>query len=111
MGLITHNRIYVYIDASPCPVIVDLVIIGFVGTVPEGGPSMVAAPASAAYARRRRPCKCQPCPWVATPTGNSPGRGWLPLAGGPGRSQPPLQGTWLQSTAPIEGPGRGQQPC
>ncbi|RWW08688.1 hypothetical protein GW17_00027857 [Ensete ventricosum] len=28
MGLITHNRIYVCIDASPCPVIVDLVIIG-----------------------------------------------------------------------------------
>ncbi|RWW16948.1 hypothetical protein GW17_00019142 [Ensete ventricosum] len=27
MGLITHNRIYVCIDASPCPVIVDLVII------------------------------------------------------------------------------------
>ncbi|RZR79587.1 hypothetical protein BHM03_00005321 [Ensete ventricosum] len=29
MGLITHNRIYVCIGASPCPVIVDLVIIGF----------------------------------------------------------------------------------
>ncbi|RWV80247.1 hypothetical protein GW17_00058512 [Ensete ventricosum] len=28
MGLITYNRIYVCIDASPCPVIVDLVIIG-----------------------------------------------------------------------------------
>ncbi|RRT50928.1 hypothetical protein B296_00000487 [Ensete ventricosum] len=28
MGLITNNMIYVCIGASPCPVIVDLVIIG-----------------------------------------------------------------------------------
>ncbi|RZS28368.1 hypothetical protein BHM03_00061954 [Ensete ventricosum] len=28
MGLITHNRFYVCIGAPPCPVIVDLVIIG-----------------------------------------------------------------------------------
>ncbi|RWW05713.1 hypothetical protein GW17_00030996 [Ensete ventricosum] len=31
LGLITHNRIYVCIGVSPCLVIVDLVIIGFVG--------------------------------------------------------------------------------
>ncbi|RRT63193.1 hypothetical protein B296_00004017 [Ensete ventricosum] len=28
MGLITHNMIYVCIDTSPCPVIVDLIVIG-----------------------------------------------------------------------------------
>ncbi|RRT57808.1 hypothetical protein B296_00013848 [Ensete ventricosum] len=33
MGLITHNRIYVCIGASPYPVIVDLVIIGSRGII------------------------------------------------------------------------------
>ncbi|RZS12352.1 hypothetical protein BHM03_00043790 [Ensete ventricosum] len=51
MGLITHNRIYVCIGVSPCPVIVDLVIIG--GDCP--------CPPIASLPRGRRYCLCGRC--------------------------------------------------
>ncbi|RWV85115.1 hypothetical protein GW17_00053118 [Ensete ventricosum] len=48
-----------------------------------------------AYARRRRPCKRQPCPRVAVPVGGCPCKGVLavagrPLTGGLGRSRLPF---------------------
>ncbi|RRT44403.1 hypothetical protein B296_00022778 [Ensete ventricosum] len=58
MGLITHNRIYVCIGASPCPVIVDLVIIGSVG-------SCACERLSALRADRSRSCPQAPPLWVA----------------------------------------------
>ncbi|RZR73426.1 hypothetical protein BHM03_00023962 [Ensete ventricosum] len=49
------------------------------GTEPEGGASMGAAPTGASHVRGRLPCRHQPCPWVAAPTGSNPGRGLLRL--------------------------------
>ncbi|RWW28613.1 hypothetical protein GW17_00006898 [Ensete ventricosum] len=51
MGLITSNRTCVCISVSPCPVIVDLVIIGFVGS------------------------SCLPCGLTPSPKGEPP---WVP---------------------------------
>ncbi|RWV84709.1 hypothetical protein GW17_00053556 [Ensete ventricosum] len=51
MGLITHNRIYVCIGASPYPVIIDLVIIGSAATLAAG----VAGPAVGRVGRERQP--------------------------------------------------------
>ncbi|RRT42967.1 hypothetical protein B296_00008790, partial [Ensete ventricosum] len=68
--------------------------------IPEGGASMGVAPAGAAYARRHRPCWCQPRMRAVVPVGRSLGRGRLCLlmitlcglavGGHPSRSRPPL---------------------
>ncbi|RWV81876.1 hypothetical protein GW17_00056667 [Ensete ventricosum] len=62
MGLITHNRIYVCIGASPCPVIVDLVIIDSVGLSHHY--------AAAALARWQPPCQGAATHAVALTSGN-----------------------------------------
>ncbi|RRT35872.1 hypothetical protein B296_00026062 [Ensete ventricosum] len=104
MCLITHNRIYVCIGASLCPVIVDLVIIDsmpYPSFTLTGPPSLcqgAATPATGAIAptggmagRRRQPLASWPqssCPRVATP------------CRGPGRGQPPLHADNMHVAAP-----------
>ncbi|RWV96503.1 hypothetical protein GW17_00040778 [Ensete ventricosum] len=65
MSLITRNRIYVCIGASPCLVIVDLVIIGSVGSCACGW-------LSALRADRSRSCPQAPPLWA---TANASGVG------------------------------------
>ncbi|RZR93539.1 hypothetical protein BHM03_00022048 [Ensete ventricosum] len=85
MGLITHSTIYVCIDASPCPVIVDLVIIGSVGLSHHHALKSLATAswATTALARRQPPCQGAATPAADTvaPTSDRAGRGWQPLAG------------------------------
>ncbi|RRT36051.1 hypothetical protein B296_00046316 [Ensete ventricosum] len=109
MGLITHNRIYVCIDASPCPVIVDLVIIGGAATLERhlvGGrrasPGREATPCGLAASNcHLRPshgrCLCPHAPPLQASAMPAGGRAcWrLPLQGGFGHGRPP----------PYRGPG------
>ncbi|RWV83824.1 hypothetical protein GW17_00054522 [Ensete ventricosum] len=76
MGLITHNRIYVCISASPCLVIVDLVIIGSIGSSHhhaiilflKGCPSPLASLcATVVAAARRRRRRCTSSAWATAP--------------------------------------------
>ncbi|RWW14587.1 hypothetical protein BHE74_00033394 [Ensete ventricosum] len=131
MGLITHSTIYVCIDASPCPVIVDLVIIGSVGLshhhalkslataswVPLSPPcshrlspcplcaTAVAAPtqATTALARRQPPCQGAATPAADTvaPTSDRAGRGWQPLAGA--LQATPLRASRCKRLLPLAG--------
>ncbi|RWW32166.1 hypothetical protein GW17_00003175 [Ensete ventricosum] len=84
MGLITHNRIYACIGTSPCPVIVDLVIIGFVRS-------------SHHHAIISKGCP-NPC-FPSTPLPPLlPLRRWrlpLPVGNRPAKGRPPL---WLASS-------------
>ncbi|RWV93825.1 hypothetical protein GW17_00043688 [Ensete ventricosum] len=129
MGLITHNMIYVCIDASPCPVIVDLVIIGSVGSshhhmiilFPKGCPNpsfplctvvavAATAPAKAvaalAYWQSPYQGAATPAAGVAAPADYRTGRGWQPLAG-------TLQSARRRRWPPFRaGPGHNQpSPC
>ncbi|RWW09986.1 hypothetical protein GW17_00026497 [Ensete ventricosum] len=135
MGLITHNRIYVCIDASPCPVIVDLVIIGSIGLSRHQ-----AHPYDRRHARRRCPlwalplyglvvgrhCPCdlaagkQPLPGWSLAAGGAfarrrPSRLWAvapaggcPLqAAAPTGDRPLIGRPWLQPAGPCSWPSRG----
>ncbi|RWV81724.1 hypothetical protein GW17_00056832 [Ensete ventricosum] len=62
-----------------------------------------------AYARRRRPCRRQPCPWVATAAGGYPLQGGCPCKGlWPWSAT--LVGGLGMAGHPCRGPGRGQPP-
>ncbi|RWW10112.1 hypothetical protein GW17_00026361 [Ensete ventricosum] len=118
MGLITHNRIYVCIGVSPCLVIVDLVIIGSVGSshyhasiilFSKGCPSpllvalcaivvVAVAPAQAAAPLASTPRVAAPC---GLAMGGSPLRA--------GHWQPPLAHAILQP-APLRTPRCGRLP-
>ncbi|RRT31457.1 hypothetical protein B296_00040042 [Ensete ventricosum] len=117
MGLITHNRIYVCIGASPCLMIVDLVIVSSVGSCPS--------PPSPSLCRHCRcPCAGDDCPLqpatgsrpmtsAVAPTSGRAGRtlscsqvaapcGLLPL-----RAVAPCRGSQAMAGRPCRGPGRG----
>ncbi|RWW25187.1 hypothetical protein GW17_00010475 [Ensete ventricosum] len=77
MGLITHNRIYVCIGASPFPVIVDLVIIGsvelsyhYASCLSPLSPSASSSTSLPLPLRRR---------WLPLLVGSRPAKGWPPL--------------------------------
>ncbi|RZR86267.1 hypothetical protein BHM03_00013437 [Ensete ventricosum] len=110
MGLITHNRIYVCIGASPCPVIVDLVINGSVGSSHLYASCLRAAAPSGrvgtAYARRCHPYRRQPCMWAvgSYPLQAAPVATWpwpAALAGGSSCSRAPLQVAWPWVAVPT----------
>ncbi|RWW06060.1 hypothetical protein GW17_00030638 [Ensete ventricosum] len=94
MGLITHNRIYVCIGASLCPMIVDLVIIAGYWRPPLAGALWAA---SCGLATNGRP-NCQR---------HARTRGWPPLSGG---RQPPCKGALATTGRPCRVVGRGQPP-
>ncbi|RWW00731.1 hypothetical protein GW17_00036282 [Ensete ventricosum] len=129
LGLITHNRIYMCIGVSPCPVIVDLVIIGSVAS-PCDVISRHGIVSPAITSTLSRPAKGRPPLWSPPPpllaaglaAGNrtlQPGgerhshlllaavTAALAAAGRPckgaGHGLPLLQGVWQWSAALIEG--------
>ncbi|RZR90424.1 hypothetical protein BHM03_00018290 [Ensete ventricosum] len=139
MGLITHNRIKLCISTSPCPVIVNLVIIGSVGSSHH---HVSRSPATASWVPLGRPCRRQPLWVVPLPAGCLPA-GAEPAVGSPLHGRPsadrwqqplwrgrgrlsPLAGVALQpatlgrlppavwlrvGTAPLRaGPGRSRSP-
>ncbi|RZR72327.1 hypothetical protein BHM03_00012455 [Ensete ventricosum] len=85
MGLFTHNRIYVCVGVSPCPVIVDLVIIDALALLHPHCAIAVAAPVQATATLCGRQPPGQGAATLATgraaPAGGRAGRGWQPLAG------------------------------
>ncbi|RRT33044.1 hypothetical protein B296_00043810 [Ensete ventricosum] len=96
MGLITHNRIYVCISASPCPVIVDLVIIGSVGSLHHYASE---SPVTASWVPLSPPRSRSTSPWLAAggQLAIAPLQAVAPVGGRP------LQGAWPQPTAPLQG--------
>ncbi|RWV99397.1 hypothetical protein GW17_00037688 [Ensete ventricosum] len=140
MSLITHNRIYVCIGASPCPVIVDLVIINSVGSSHHHARWHCTCPSVATLPRGGHPygrhlhghrpcrsCRCWPPPLRAVPlpagclpTGIEPAVD-RPLRAGHGRPyadrwQQPLAGAVLQPATlgrlPLRsGRERAPPPC
>ncbi|RWV86766.1 hypothetical protein GW17_00051298 [Ensete ventricosum] len=132
MGLITHNRIKLCISTSPCPVIVNLVIIGSAAALP-GDASARKFPS---YGRRTcsrpplvgwprvaicRPLAVAPAAWpraAFVPCGRRvaaghprattpvvwPRAGAAPLLAGLGRSRPPLcMGALAAVGRPLQG--------
>ncbi|RRT53494.1 hypothetical protein B296_00024337 [Ensete ventricosum] len=99
MGLITYNRIYLCIGASPCPVIVDLVIIGSSDhritmrrDLPpwhHGSRCNLHAPATPLHPPLRAG-RSRPLPRVAAPYGLLPLRATAPLHGGLAVASSPL---------------------
>ncbi|RWW37054.1 hypothetical protein BHE74_00057875 [Ensete ventricosum] len=109
MGLITHNRIYVCIGASPCPVIVDLVIIDALALLhPHCAATVVAtAQATAALCGQQPPYQgaATPTTNAVAPAGGRAGRNRLPLRPC-SRVAAPCGLLPLRAAAPHSGPGR-----